>query len=157
MILGQVFDPKSVNISLESTDKDEVFEELVESLVAVQPGLNRAEALAAVQEREAKLSTGIGRGVAVPHGICSGVSGVKGAIGISRGGIEYDSLDKAPVRIIFMLLSGRDECEYHLQVIKRLAQILEDPSFVDIILSKTTPQDVYDTLVRFEDAVTAAV
>lgn len=156
MILGQVFSPRAVNVSLESDDKEEVFEEIVEGFVSEYPGLSRSDVLSALLEREKKLSTGIGNGVAVPHGVCGGFSGVKGFIGISRKGIDFDSLDNAPVRLVFMMISGPDDCEYHLQVIKRLAEVLKEPSFVESILSRTTPQDVYDTLVRLEEAVTAA-
>lgn len=157
MILGQVFSPNAININLESSEKDEVFEELIEEFVAVHPEVSRSVALTALLDREQKLSTGIGRGVAVPHGICGGFSGVKGVIGISRLGIDFDSLDKLPVHIIFMLLSGTEDCEYHLQVIKRLALVLNESSFIETILSKKTPQDVYDTLVRFEESVTAVL
>ena len=139
MILGQVFSPNAININLESSEKDEVFEELIEEFVAVHPEVSRSAVLTALIDREQKLSTGIGRGVAVPHGICGGFSGVKGVIGISRAGIDFDSLDKLPVHIIFMLLSGNES------------------SFIETILSKKTPQDVYDTLVRFEESVTAVL
>lgn len=157
MILGQVFSPNVVNINLESTDKDEVFEEIVEGFVSAFPGVSRYSVLSSLLEREAKLSTGIGSGVAVPHGVCNDFSGVKGFIGISRQGIDFDSLDNAPVHLIFMMISGPDDCEYHLQAIKRLAEVLKEPTFVKTILSKTSAQDVFDTLVRFEESVTAAV
>lgn len=155
MILSQVFAPKAININLESTDKDEVLEELVEGFVSVVPDVSRSAVLSALVERESKLSTGIGHGVAVPHGVCDGFSGVKGFVGVSRAGIDFNSLDNVPVQVIFMVISGRDDCEYHLQVIKRLAQILKEPAFLESILSKTNPQDVYDSLVRFEEMVTA--
>lgn len=155
MILSNVFNPRVINIDLESDDKDEVFEELVEGFVSAVPGLNRSDVLSALLEREEKLSTGIGNFVAVPHGVCEGFSGVKGLIGISKKGIDFDSLDNLPVHLFFVMVSGPNDCEYHLQVIKRLAEVLKEPYFVKTILSKTNPQDVYDTLIRFEETVTA--
>ena len=154
MILGQVFSPKAINVNLESTEKDEVLEELVEEFVSLVPNLSRKDVLDAIEEREHKLSTGIGHGFAVPHGICSGFSGVRGVIGISREGIDFESLDSAPVKVFFLMISGNDDCEYHLHVVKRLAQVLEQPSFMETILSKTTAQDIFDTLVKFEESVT---
>ena len=70
MILDQVFSPESVILNLESSDKEELFEELLESIVAVQPEIDRAQALSALRERESKMSTGIMHGIAVPHGHC---------------------------------------------------------------------------------------
>ena len=129
----------------------------MEGFISAVPGVVRGNVLSALVEREKKLSTGIGNGVAVPHGVCKGFSGVKGFIGVSQKGIDFDSLDNAPVHVVFMMISGADDCEYHLQVIRRLAEVLKEPAFVKTILSKTTPQDVFDTLVRFEEAVTATV
>ena len=153
MILGQVFSPKGINTHLESTEKDEVLEEMVEEFITLDLSLNRSTILEAILEREAKLSTGIGHGVAVPHGMTSSFSGVKGVIGISREGIDFDSFDKAPVHLIFMLMSGPQDCEYHVQVIKRLAQVLELPGFMETIASKTTAQDIYDALIQFEETI----
>lgn len=157
MILSQVFSPKAINIDLESSEKDEVFEEIVEGFISSDSNLNRSAVLSALLERESKLSTGIGKGIAVPHGVCAGVSGVKGFIGISREGIDFDSLDNEPVHLIFTMVSGLDDCEYHLQVIKRLAEVLKEPNFTSTLLSKTSPQEIYDALVRFEEAATATV
>lgn len=151
MILSQIFNPKSINIDLKSDERDEVFEELIEELVAVNPGLDRAAVLCCVQEREAKMSTGIKHGIAVPHGKCAAVKGVMGAVGISRKGIDYESLDKAPVHLIFLIVFSPDSCEDHLNALKKLALVLEDPTFVDSLMEKTTPQAVYDTICRYED------
>ena len=98
MLLQQVFAPGSIKIGLESEDKDELFEELVDML-AKEGGRDfpRASVLAAVREREDKMSTGIKKGIALPHGKAEGLIGICGALGISRRGIEYASLDGEPV------------------------------------------------------------
>ena len=68
MILGQVFNPKTICVNLESEEKEEVFEELVEKLIELKPNLNRQNILSAIYERENLMSTGIKEGIAVPHG-----------------------------------------------------------------------------------------
>ena len=155
MILGQVFSPNTINLNLESTEKDEVFEELVENFISVYSESKRVSVLSAVLEREDKLSTGIGKGFAVPHGICNDIEGVKGFIGISRSGIDFDSLYNKPVHIIFMMVSGSKDTEYHLQVMKRLALILNTSGIMENILSKKTSQEVFDTLIHLEKIITA--
>jgi nitrogen PTS system EIIA component len=149
-MLGQIFPSENIIVNLESEDKDEVFEEMVEVLVSVQPQINREEVLAALRLREAKMSTGVMPGIAVPHAISTTIKGLAGAIGISHKGIEYDALDEHPVHIIFMLLFAPLETEQHLQVMRELSGILQMPDFTKVITSKKTPQEVHDAICAFE-------
>ena len=150
MLLDKVFNPKAVNIDLKSEDKDEVFEELIEELVSVNPSLDRSVALAAVKEREPKMSTGIMSGIAVPHAKTSGVTDVQGAIGISRSGIDYDALDGKPVHLIVLILSGADSTELHLRVLKRLARLLENSEFYAELMEQKTAEAAYNVFCKYE-------
>lgn len=150
MVFGQVFSPKSIIVNLESEDKDELFEEMVAAITSVHPEIDRQEALNALREREAKMSTGIMHGIAVPHGTTEGISGCYGAIGISRKGIDYDSLDGAPVNLVFMFVCGTADNELHLDVLRGLATILQKSDFVSELMQKNTPQEVYDLLRNAE-------
>lgn len=151
MILAQVFSPKAIKVGLESDDKEEVFEELTQVLVDADSSLDRDKIICAINERESKMTTGIMHGIAVPHGKTDAVKDIVGCIGISRKGIDYDSLDKAPVHIVIMLLSAPDKCEIHLQILKRLSLLLGDPSFCESLLVQQTAQGVYDVLCHYED------
>ena len=150
MLLDKVFNPRAVNIDLKSEDKDEVFEELIEELVSVNPSLDRSVALAAVKEREAKMSTGIMSGIAVPHAKTSAVTDVQGAIGISRSGIDYDALDGKPVHLIVLSLSGADSTELHLRVLKRLARLLENSEFYAELMEQKTAEAAYNVFCKYE-------
>lgn len=150
MLLDKVFNPKAVNIDLKSEDKDEVFEELIEELVSVNPSLDRSVALAAVKEREAKMSTGIMSGIAVPHAKTSAVTDVQGAIGISRSGIDYDALDGKPVHLIVLILSGADSTELHLRVLKRLARLLKNSEFYAELMEQKTAEAAYNVFCKYE-------
>ena len=153
MSLSKVFSQKSIILNLKSSEKDELFEEMLEALVSAVPNLNRKEALNALLEREAKMNTGIMHNIAIPHGNCSCVEGVVGAIGISRDGIDYDSLDKAPVHIVFMLLCNPSSVEQHLAVLKDLASVLQTPSFVKDLLEKTSSEEVYNLLCEYSAGI----
>ena len=152
MILEKVFSPETVILNLESTDKDELFEEMVEAIVRVHPELDRAQALTALRERESKMSTGIMHGIAVPHGNCASATDVVGAIGIRHAGIDYDSLDKAPVNLVFLVLCNPEQPEMHLSVLKELASVLQNPGFVADVMEKKTAQEVYDLLCAYKNA-----
>jgi nitrogen PTS system EIIA component len=141
MLLQNVFAPGRIKIGLESEDKDELFEELVD-MIAKQGGRDfpRAAVLEAVKDREGKMSTGIKRGIALPHGKAEGLSGISGALGISRRGIDYSSLDGEPVYIVFMLISSPKDSELHLAALKRLAVLLDDPEFYTDLLRADSPE-----------------
>ena len=149
MILDQVFSPESI-IELGNKDKDSVFEELVRALIKKHPEADEVKILNAVREREAKMSTGIMPGIAVPHGKSGTVKGVIGAIGISKEGIDYDSFDNKPVNLVFLIISSTSDCEYHLSVLTCLSALLKKNGFVEEMLAQNTSEDVYSVLCRNE-------
>jgi mannitol/fructose-specific phosphotransferase system IIA component (Ntr-type) len=147
MILADVFDKRLIKLDLESTDKDAVFEELAGEISAVKPELRKAETLAAIRDREAKMNTSIASGVALPHGYFPGLNGVIGALGFSRGGIDYGANDHKPVHLVFMLLLGEGAREHHLRVLSRIATFVRSGA-LSYIGEAETPQKVYDILCR---------
>lgn len=150
MIFSKVFSSESVILDLQSKDKDSLFEELVNALYATDHSLDKEEILLSVKERESKMTTGIMHSIGVPHGNSKSVKGCIGAIGISRSGIEYESLDGQPVHFVFMLICGNGEDELHLEVLKKLATILQDSSFVEKLLGMKDSKDVIDLLCSSE-------
>ena len=152
-MFSEIFPVSNIIVDLESEDKDELFEELVEVLVSAHPEINRAEAMSALKERENKMSTGIMPGIAVPHAISTTVKGVVGAIGISRNGIDYDSLDGKPVHVVFMLLFSPDETERHLQIMKQFAGLLQYQDLCNDLIKKQTPEEIYDLICSCEKSM----
>ena len=151
MLLQQVFAPGRIKIGLASGDKDELFEELVDILASEGGGtFPRAAALSAVREREDKMSTGIKKGIALPHGKAEGISELCGAIGISARGIDYGSLDGEPVYLVFMLVSPPADSESHLAALKRLAILLDDPEFYTDLLRADSPARANSILGNYE-------
>lgn len=146
MNLQQVFSKESIIPDLQSTDKEELFEEMLQAIINVQPDINREEALSALSERESKMTTGIIPSIAVPHCRIDTVRGVAGAIGISRKGIDYDSLDGKPVHFVFMLICNSIEDALHLEVLKNLSVKLENPLFMQSLSECKTADEVYDLL-----------
>lgn len=151
MLLEDVFSVQMIEPNLSSDDKDEVIEELVELYVSKNPSVDRAKIVSSVFEREEKMSTGIMKNIAVPHARVDSLSGVYGIIGISRTGIDFDSLDGEDVHLFIMLLSSSSGSELHLRVLKRLAILLENPSFYSDILNQTSASDVYRVICKYEE------
>jgi len=151
MLLQRVFAPSRIKIGLESEDKDELFEELVDVL-AREGGREfpRASVLAAVRDREDKMSTGIKKGIALPHGKAEGLTGLSGALGISNRGIEYSSLDGEPVYLVFMIVSSPKDSELHLAALKRLAVLLDDPEFYTELLRADSAERANSIIRNYE-------
>ena len=147
-MLNEVFDPSRIKLDLESTTKIDVLGELIETIALPAAEFSRQELLDAVVLRESKMSTNIMRGVAVPHGYCPAIKGIVGAIGFSRTGIKYDSFDRDPVHLFFMLLMDESSQEKHLCVLNRLLELFNSTAFSEIWKAQT-PQEVYDLLCSY--------
>ena len=150
MNFNKIFSPKSVILDLQSEEMDKLFEELVQAIHAANPDLDCEEVLASVRERESKMTTGIMHSIGVPHGNSKSVKGCVGAVGISRKGIDYESLDGQPVHYVFMLICGQGEDELHLEVLKELAVLLQDKKFMEDLDNAKEPQKVCDLLCSSE-------
>ena len=105
MRISELLKPSLIKVDLKSDDKDELFEEMVQMFVNHDLLADRDVALEAIRGREAKMSTGIGKGLALPHGRVKELNGLLMALGISRQGIEYDALDGQPVHVVIMVLA----------------------------------------------------
>ena len=153
MILEQVFPKDTIVVNLSSTEKDELFEELVETIHVHHPCFKKEEALHVLFERESKMTTGIMHSVGIPHALIPSMQGAIGAIGISAGGIDYDSLDKAPVHVVFMIIGNEDGAAQHIQILKQLASILQIPGIVDKLISFKSASEVYNFICTSEESL----
>ena len=156
MFLYEIFPPELIKIGLEAEDKDEVFEELVDQFCQTRRSNAREEILEALRERESKMSTGIQKGIALPHGKTNSIENVCGILGISKKGVDYDALDGQPVYLLFMMLAPQAEAEKHLRMLKRLAELLDNPEFYTELLAQNDPQSANGIIKKYEDIYLAS-
>jgi mannitol/fructose-specific phosphotransferase system IIA component (Ntr-type) len=117
-------------------------------LAAEASGLSPAEVLTVLSAREELGSTGVGGGVALPHGRLPGLTSPVLGLALAPEGVEFDSLDGRPVRLLALLLSGADGRE-HLQLLARLGALFKSPVAVDEVLAARTPPEVLALLARY--------
>jgi PTS system fructose-specific IIC component/PTS system nitrogen regulatory IIA component len=151
MLLHELFTPEFILVDLQAEDKEEVFEELVDRFCQTIKSDAREEILDALRQREMKMSTGIQKGVAIPHGKTNAVDRVYGMLGISRKGIDYEALDGNPVHLLFMVLGPTGDSEKHLKVLQRMAELLANPQFFSEIAAQRDVQSVYKVLKKYEE------
>jgi len=155
MILQDVLLPEFIKIDMEAEDKDEAFEELVDYYCQADKSDAYDEILNAIVTREAKMSTGIHKGIAVPHGKTNAVNTLRGVLGISRKGIQYDSLDGEPVYLLFMFASPLEDSEKYLRLLKHLAELIEIPQFQIELQSQKDSQSAYKIIRKYEEMLSA--
>ncbi len=146
MLLTQILQPNCVKAPLKAKDKDSAIEELVNALD--ESGLlnDKNSVLEAVLMREETRSTGIGSGIAIPHGKCSGVRELVMSIGIAEDPIEFNSIDGKPVTIIVLLASPIDRTGPHIQALARISRMMLDEEFKEKLENSRTPEEVYELI-----------
>jgi len=131
MNLMDFLQERAVSCNLGAQSKDEVIKELVGLLV--QSGSvkekDSARLIQILLDRESLGSTGIGQGVAIPHGKSSCVSRLVGAFGVSRQGLGFDALDGEPAHLFFLLVAPEDSAGPHLKALARISRLLKDKHF----------------------------
>ena len=124
---------KAIVTDIKSTKKDEVIKELVETLINTGEieKRHRNKLIDALMAREALGSTAIGQGVAIPHAKSECVDKLVAAFGLSRKGVDFDSLDGEPAYIFFLLVAPQDSAGPHLKALARISRLLKDKYFRD--------------------------
>ena len=146
MRMRDLIDEPVVKVDLESLDKEECFEEMIDLLARAERITDRAGALETIRQREAQGTTGIGQGVAIPHGKHASVSSLTAALGISADGIEFDAIDGAPVHVVFLLLAAVDDPGPHVRALAEIARLIQPPGFYRKLSEAKTVADALDIL-----------
>lgn len=132
--------------NLKSTTKEEVIEELVDKLVEAGKIKNKQEVLSAILEREKIMSTGIGNGIAIPHGKTDAVDEMIAVYGRSTKGIEFDALDDKPAFIFFLLVNPKDMSGPHVKVLARISRLLKHDYFREALLKSDTVEKIIEII-----------
>lgn len=126
---------KAVCANLKASTKEDAIKELVELLAKAQLIKDKEKIVRTLLDREALGSTGIGQGVAIPHGKSESVKELVAAFGLSQKGVNFDSLDGEPVFIFFLLVAPEDSAGPHLKALARISRLLKDKYFRDTLKS----------------------
>ena len=134
---------------LTSRDKKGILEELA-APVASATGLRQADLVRVLMEREQLGSTGIGEGIGIPHGKIAGLDRMVVGFGVSRKGVDFDSLDGRPAHIFFVLVTPEQSTGQHLKLLARLSKTLKSDLFRQRLLDAKTREELH-TIIKNED------
>jgi mannitol/fructose-specific phosphotransferase system IIA component (Ntr-type) len=106
---------------------------------------------AAILERERIMSTGVGRGVAVPHGKCDGVSDTVTAFAVTDKPVDFKSLDGQPVQLIFLLVGRENSVGAHLKLLSRISRLMSSDGFRNKLIAANSPAEVIELFRKEEE------
>ena len=136
---------------LRSDHKEGVLTELAECLVETHEIKNSREAVHVLLEREKLGSTGIGEGIAIPHGKLKELKEVVAVFGRSPGGVDFDSMDGAPAQLFFLLMAPENSASTHLKALARISRLLKDRVFREELLEADSQGDLFDIIAREDE------
>ncbi len=148
MNLRKTLTPEVISLGLKAETKEEALEELVDLLMKSGKVSDREAALTAIREREAKMSTGIQHGVAIPHGKSAAVEELVACIAVKPEGIDFAALDGEPSTIFIMTLSPVNRTGPHVQFLAEISQLLQTAEARERILKVQSAEELLSIFLR---------
>ncbi|MBF0204066.1 MAG: PTS sugar transporter subunit IIA [Desulfamplus sp.] len=141
MKITDILDKDSIISDLKSKDKKGVLEELAASL-SKRTGTATKDIVKVLLEREQLGSTGIGGGIGIPHGKLASINSIVVGFGLSREGVDFDSLDNRPVHIFFLLVTPVRSTGIHLSVLAQISKLLKQNHFKENLLKAESAEEI---------------
>ncbi|MCC6239235.1 MAG: PTS sugar transporter subunit IIA [Phycisphaerales bacterium] len=138
---------------LVATSKADAIKELIDLLAASGEVTDPKRVLEAVLDREATRTTGIGNGLAIPHGKCAGATNLVMAIGKAAEPIDFQSIDGKPVSLIWLLSSPPEKTGPHIHALARISRLMTMDKFRQALFAATTPQEMFDIIEKQENSL----
>jgi len=145
--------PDYIVESLKSDKKRDVLSELSALFIKHYPGLDIETTLAVLMEREKLGSTGIGEGIAIPHGKLAGLDDLVVCFGRSVAGIDFNAMDGKPVHLFFLLLAPENSAGQHLKTLAKISKMLKDGTFRTKLMTARSKNEIF-TMISEKDDIT---
>jgi len=148
MELGEILKEVNIILELKAEDKKGVLEELAGAISDHEPSVDKESLVKVLIERERLGSTGIGDGVAIPHGKLGSAGHPIISFGRSKGGLDFDSMDGQPAHLFFLLIAPENSSGIHLQILARIAKMLKSAAFRKKLMEAATRTELYQTIIQ---------
>ncbi len=145
MKILEVLNTNAINVNLKAKDKKGILDELV-APVAENSGADHEKLVRVLMERERLGSTGIGGGIGIPHGKLKNLDDLVLGFGLSRQGVDFESMDGRPTHIFFLLLTPESSAGMHLKLLARISRLLKNDALKERLMQAQSAQDVMDVI-----------
>jgi len=149
-MLAELLTDKSISLNMKAESKEEAIEELVGLLQLSGSAPDRESLVRSAMDRENRMSTGLGKGVAVPRCRAESVKGIRCSLGIKREGLAFDALDNLPVKIFAMVAAPRKTDEIYVKVLSLLYRVLNQETFRSELLKAGSAAEVITLMTEEE-------
>lgn len=156
MNLLDILSPESTIVDLKGESKEDIITELVNSLAVGDAITDRDQVLQAVLDREKIMSTGIGDGIAIPHGKSAAVTELVAAMGTQRRGVDFDALDGEPAFVFFLLVSPANVSGPHIKALARISRLLKNDEFKKKLIEADSAEEIIATIEAAERDIPSA-
>ena len=147
MKLSDIFKPQFIIPDLKAHDKKRVLEELSQIITEQEKSLNKGTLLQVLLERERLGSTGIGDGIALPHGKLRGLDKLLISFGRSIDGLDFDSIDEQPAYLFFLLLAPENSAGIHLKSLAKISRMLKDGNLRRRLMGAKSREEIYKIII----------
>jgi len=151
MKLSEIIEPEGIISELKAGDKKGVLEELAEAISNCEPAVDQTALVKVLLERERLGSTGIGDGVAIPHGKLSVLTTPKISFGRSKKGLDFDSMDDQPTHLFFLLVAPENSANTHLKALAKIAKVLRNTAFRKKLMDASSREDLYQVIIQTDE------
>ncbi|MDO8524918.1 MAG: PTS sugar transporter subunit IIA [Candidatus Omnitrophota bacterium] len=151
MKIMEFLSKKAITADLKATDKEGVIREMVDLLAKADDIKNKEDLIKALLTRESLGSTGIGQGIGIPHAKSANAKNLVAAFGLSREGVNFDSLDGEPVYIFFLLIAPEESAGPHLKALARISRMLKDKYFREMLKKAKDDKEILH-IIQEEDS-----
>ena len=151
MQLDQILKIEFINDNLSARNKNEALSELVDTVIHGGLKVDYSSIVEILKQRESLGSTGIGEGIAIPHGKISSLDNIIVAFGRSIEGIAYDAIDGKPVHLLFLLLAPENSAGQHLKILAKISRMSKETDFRRKLLQAKSQSDLYKIIIDQEN------
>jgi len=150
MKITEILSEDAIVIGMEATEKEAALRELASALAKVKDIGEEEEIIKALLERENLGSTGIGQGIAIPHGKTDKISEMVAVLGVSNGGVNFEALDGEPVYIFFLLVARKDSAGPHLKALAKISRLLRDSFICERLRGAKDAKEAFE-IIQYEE------
>lgn len=141
----------AIAADMKAVGKNEALSEMTEAILRVAGGLNRDDIIKVLQERERLGSTGIGDGVAIPHGKLKNIDRLLISFGRSRRGVDFESMDGKPAQLFFLLVAPEESVGIHLKTLARISKLLKNPDVRRRLIDAADGDEIFRIITEEDD------
>jgi fructose PTS system EIIBC or EIIC component len=142
MKISDILSPEVIEVKLEVADKDDAIRKIIDIAARSSKITDVNKVTETIFEREKLVSTGVGKGFAIPHGKTDAITDIVAAFVITKNPIDFDSIDGEPVRFIFLLVGKETLLNTHIKLLSRISRLMNKEEFREKLLSAQTKEEV---------------